>query len=90
MKNKFLQKILTKSRKAHQSADPLSMRAGWTADETTNNTPLTCYSVGWLVKDGEDAKVLSAHITQEESPQRCGDMTIPSRAILCIREIPIQ
>lgn len=61
-------------------------RAGWTADEA-EDAPLVCRSVGWLVKDGEDAKVLSAHISTEESPQRCGDMTIPSRAILQIRKI---
>lgn len=61
-------------------------RAGWTSDDS-ESAPLVCRSVGWLVHDGDDAKVLSAHVSKEESPQRCGDMTIPSRAILQIREI---
>lgn len=46
---------------------------------------LTCKSVGWLLHDNEDAKVLVPHVTAPNehcTPQGCGDMTIPTRAIV--------
>ena len=61
-------------------------RAGWTT-EPAETLPLKCLSVGWLVEDGESAKVLSAHITSEDRPQRCGDMTIPTAAIISMVEV---
>jgi hypothetical protein len=61
-------------------------RAGWTAEPAVK-LPLKCLSVGWLVEDGESAKVLSAHVTSEDRPQRCGDMTIPTAAIISMVEV---
>ena len=61
-------------------------RAGWTT-EAAEKLPLKCLSVGWLVEDGESAKVLSAHLTSEDHPQRCGDMTIPTAAIISMVEV---
>jgi hypothetical protein len=58
-------------------------RSGWTTDNATAS-PLLCRSVGWLVAETKQAKVLSANITTEENMQRCGDMTIPQR---CIRQV---
>lgn len=58
-------------------------RPGWTIEEP-DARPLICHSVGWLVSDTHDVKVLAANITDEEQMQRCGDMTIPQR---CIRRI---
>ena len=58
-------------------------RPGWTT-ETPAPEPLICKSVGWLVGSTKDAKVIAANMTQEDNPQRCGDMTIPKR---CIRRI---
>jgi len=63
-------------------------RPGWSSDDSENE-PLICSSIGWLIHDGEDAKVLSANISREKCPQRCGDMTIPSRAILHVRRISV-
>lgn len=50
---------------------------------------LLCRSVGWLVLDGEKAKVLAPHVHSpgEENFQGSGMMTIPARAILSIRDI---
>ena len=47
---------------------------------------LACKSVGWLVHNGKDCKVVVPHISADRHPnakdQGCGDMTIPSRSIL--------
>jgi hypothetical protein len=47
-----------------------------------------CRSVGWLIHDGEDAKVVAAHIADEQSDmQRNAEMTIPAKAITRLRRI---
>ena len=61
-------------------------RPGWTTRSPVK-CPVTCYSVGWLVHDGKKAKVLCSNLTDEESPQRCGDMTIPATAIISIEKL---
>lgn len=46
---------------------------------------LVCRSVGWLVLDGERAKVVAPHMSEQEPGvplQGSGIMTIPSRAVL--------
>ena len=58
-------------------------RPGWTTDKA-EASPLVCRSVGWLVSETKEAKVLSPNVTSEDEMQRCGDMTIPQR---CIRRI---
>jgi hypothetical protein len=48
---------------------------------------LVCRSVGWLVLDGEQAKVVAPHLNQQEAGvplQGSGVMTIPARAVLRI------
>ena len=52
--------------------------------------PLNCRSVGWLVHDGDDCKVIVPHISRDHehvADQGCGDMTIPAAAILRIAEL---
>lgn len=61
-------------------------RPGWTAD-AAEPEPLICRSVGWLVGSTKEAKTLAANITQEDNPQRCGDMTIPARSIRKIKRL---
>lgn len=63
-------------------------RSGWTTD-VAETLPLKCLSVGWLVEDGESAKVLSANVTSEDQPQRCGDITIPTAAIISMVEVTL-
>jgi hypothetical protein len=53
---------------------------------------MMCRSVGWLLHDGEDCKVLVPHIAGPESDvdiaeQGCGDMTIPATAIVSIVDL---
>ena len=60
--------------------------AGWHSGDP-NTHPLICHSVGWLVYDGEEAKTIAPHMTDEEPAQRCGEMTIPSVAVVRIRNL---
>ncbi len=50
--------------------------------------PLYCRSVGWLAKSTKDVKVLVPHVAGEENGdvalQGCGDLTIPTKAIVKI------
>jgi len=53
---------------------------------------LTCQSVGWLLHDAADCKVIVPHLAGSEpdaatAEQGCGDMTIPTAAILSIVEL---
>ena len=61
-------------------------QARWTDDEPAKE-PLLCRSVGWLVHDGDNAKTVAAHITVEATPQRAGEMTIPTCAITKITSL---
>ena len=46
-------------------------------------SPQTCKSVGWLAHDGDDCKVVIPHLAEAaDPPQGCGDMTIPTQAIV--------
>ena len=60
---------------------------GWEPFEKFNEsaTPLYCRSVGWLVVDNEECKVIVPHIGGERDGdpmlQGCGDMTIPTVAV---------
>lgn len=54
--------------------------------------PLVCISVGWLAHDGDDCKVVVPHLADETvsvKRQGCGDMTIPTKAIIAIKELQI-
>jgi len=48
--------------------------------------PLYCRSVGWLIKETGHCKVIVPHISGEENRdimlQGCGDMVIPTKAIM--------
>jgi hypothetical protein len=48
--------------------------------------PLYCRSVGWLITETEGCKVIVPHIAGEENGdimlQGCGDMVIPTKAIV--------
>jgi len=61
---------------------------GWKSMDELEETaePLYCRSVGWLLKETKDCKVLVPHIGGEENGniiiQGCGDLTIPIKAII--------
>lgn len=58
---------------------------GWQHIADLGVSPLVCRSVGWLVRESEDCKVVAPHISTEHSEaplQGNGMMAIPTRAIL--------
>jgi hypothetical protein len=61
-------------------------RSGWCRGEVEAHQ-LRCQSLGWVVAETRDVLVLAANITDEDEPQRCGEMTIPKTAILNLKWI---
>jgi hypothetical protein len=63
----------------------------WQPLEAAVRKPMRCKSVGWLLHDGPDCKVIVPHISDEKTDeipaQGCGDMTIPNSAILKITSL---
>ena len=52
-----------------------------------------CRSVGWLLHDSEECKVLIPHLIDsgydDIPPQACGDMAIPACSIRSIVDLPV-
>jgi hypothetical protein len=65
--------------------DSLVGTTGW--GETSGARPkvVVVRSVGWLVYDGEDCKLIVPHLSEpnhsDAKQQGCGDMTIPASSI---------
>ena len=64
----------------------------WETLNSIKPETLVCRSVGWLLHDGKDCKVIVPHIAPSGASsgeaQGCGDMTIPVKAIVCIKDLP--
>ena len=62
--------------------------AGWGETDGARPKVAVIRSVGWLVHDGEDCKLIVPHLSAPNHPQAkqqgCGDITIPAS---CIRQI---
>jgi hypothetical protein len=69
---------------------------GWeTLDKLKEKAePLYCRSVGWLITETEECKVIVPHIAGEENGdivfQGCGDMVIPTKAIVKVKLLKIK
>jgi len=65
----------------------------WEALEDCTPVPMVCQSVGWLIHDDEKCKVIVPHLSQQNHPnarrQGCGDMTIPTSAVVKIVDVGI-
>ena len=74
--------------------DSFGCSSEWQELNTSNPKPLLCRSVGWLLHDGDDCKVVVPHVTKEleDQVQRqgCGDMTIPTKSITSIVDLPAE
>jgi hypothetical protein len=71
--------------------DSYGCSPSWQTLEPINPALMVCHSVGWLVHDGDDCKVIVPHLADSEPTthrQGCGDMTIPTKAIL--RIVPLE
>ena len=72
--------------------DSFGCSSSWQEIEECKPQVMTCQSVGWLIYDGDDCKVVVPHLSTQQpeiQPQGCGDMTIPARAIIRIVELEI-
>ena len=58
----------------------------WESLDEENTSDLRCHSVGWLLLETDDRKVLVPHISADKK-QGCGSMTIPKRAIISMRDL---
>jgi len=71
--------------------DSFGCSQNWQPLDFTAPKPMHVRSVGWLAYDGDDCKVIVPHVsketTAESERQGCGDMTIPSVAVLSILEL---
>jgi hypothetical protein len=72
--------------------DSFGCSSNWTEiDKSEPPKPLVCRSVGWLLHDGKDCKVVIPHISDVEhknaAHQGCGDMTIPTKSIVRISSL---
>jgi hypothetical protein len=66
--------------------DSYGAEPSWSRLKGADPHLMHCRSVGWLRHNGKDCKVIVPHISDPERSsapaQGCGDMTIPSKAIL--------
>jgi hypothetical protein len=73
--------------------DSFGCSSEWQSLNGCSPRPLLCRSVGWLFYDGEDCKVIVPHMTDGQTAgvpaQGCGDMTIPTRAILTMTDLAL-
>ena len=71
--------------------DSFGCSSEWQKLEVDKPKPLLCQSVGWLLHDGDDCKVIVPHVTKDQDrnidPQGCGDMTIPTKSVMSIFEL---
>lgn len=73
--------------------DSLGCSTDWQPLAHCDPEPLICRSVGWLLHNGKDCKVVVPHISTNENPniekQGCGDMSIPAKSVLSIIDLVI-
>lgn len=67
--------------------------ARWQYLDESDVEYIVCRSVGWLVYDGKDCKRIVPHIgrhnVEDAREQGCGDMTIPTPAIIKMTDVRI-
>ena len=69
--------------------DSFGCSKNWEDLDDCEPYPARCRSVGFLLYDGEDYKVVVPHVSlnSEISRQGCGDMTIPTVSIIKITDL---
>jgi hypothetical protein len=59
--------------------------SGWRETDGAQPNVAVVYSVGWLVHNGKDCKLIVPHLSEPDhanaKQQGCGDITIPASAI---------
>ena len=71
--------------------DSLVGTAGWSETDGAKVSIMVCRSVGCLVYDGKDCKLIVPHLSEPDhanaKQQGCGDMTIPASSVRKIVEL---
>lgn len=67
---------------------------GWNViEDKQNSEPLICESVGWLIYNGKNCKTIvphkAGHKNNKIALQGRGELTIPTRAIIKLKEINV-
>lgn len=65
--------------------DSFGCSSRWENLDGCQPSVMLCRSVGWLLHDGDDCKVVVPHVSTPpgaDGPQGCGDMTIPAKAVV--------
>lgn len=60
---------------------------GWTRAKPESVAALACCSAGRLIEYTNGSVTIAGHWTVEETPQRAGSMTIPTRALVSLRAL---
>ncbi len=63
-----------------------SVTGEWIEVDRLKPECLLVHSVGWLIHDGEDCKILLPHLTADKK-QGCGEMIIPASAIRSVSNL---
>jgi hypothetical protein len=73
--------------------DSYGCSPNWEDLKNCSAVPMVCRSVGWLVHDDQKCKVIVPHLNEPDHPnadlQGCGDMTIPTSAILRMAQLTL-
>jgi hypothetical protein len=71
--------------------DSYGCASEWENLENCSPEVMICQSVGWLIHDDKKCKVIVPHLNMPDHPNidrpGCGDMTIPTSAILRIADL---
>lgn len=77
-----------------QWVDSYGVSSSWKSLDDAKDERHIIHSVGWLVKDGENVKVIVPHISPandkiSSDEYGCGDMSIPVSAIVSMYDIDV-
>lgn len=71
--------------------DSFGCSTNWTEVGDLSPKALICRSVGWILYKDDDCHVIAPHLSDrnhDHTPQQaCGDMTIPTQAIVRVTEL---
>jgi hypothetical protein len=74
--------------------DSMVGTSGWGETKGARPSLVTVRSVGWLVYDGKDCKLIVPHLSENGhanvKEQGCGDMTIPASSIRKLVTLPLK
>ena len=69
--------------------DSHGVSSDWQYVSQCQPSVVVCQSVGWLIYDGKECKVIVPHLTKSDHVKRqgCGDMTIPAASVVRMVEL---